>query len=676
MAAAVISAPSAVADNVLDPAARISIAQSATSRRAAAGDEPGYVSMIIELTDGSDTDRLTAEGAVIWGQRENLVLACVPADKVDEISRGNYVARMTLSRRLNASLDLACAATGVNTLHSGADGLAGLTGRGITVGFADSGFDPSHEVFDGRIVSVTHFADNEAKILRAETPAEIASWSTDDADMYHATHVGGILCGAGPSPYQGVAAGASLVAATSQLYDAGILACVEDVIARGRRAGQPVVVNMSLGSTIGPHDGTDPFCRYLDMCADEAVIVLSAGNDGNKEMSLSHTFTDNDPGLASLVTQRYYGDFYHLDSFYDCWSRDSRPVSIRIRAFDSTNRKYVWTSEWITAGDEITTISSADRPDFARYFKGTIMLAGEVNPYNGRYNAQISFNTDALQTSPNGQWALHNLEIDFTGAPGVTADIYAETSLCMLGSYNLPGQTKGNSDGSISNLACGHNTISVGSVNTRHEVKYPDGHTTVWSYIGDGPMSLTSSYGTLIDGRSLPHICAPGAVIISAASRLYYDAHPDEASDIVYRTPGGDAYIPLSGTSMAAPHAAGIFALWLEADPTLTPAEIRDIAVTTASPIADGAVREGAGCIDALAGLRYIIKHSGVTSPDLCPVVIRREGSRLVVESLDGSDISAAVYDLTGRQIASDALPASPVIVRVATASGVIVRKI
>ncbi|MDO4319644.1 MAG: S8 family serine peptidase [Bacteroidales bacterium] len=660
---------------VLDPAARIALSQSEPRHKSAA-DKPRYISMIIELTDGADTDDLIADGVVVWGRRDNLVLGCVPADKIDDISSGNYVARMTLSRRLDASLDLACKATRVTDVHAGADGLAGLTGRGVTVGFADSGFDPSHEVFDGRIVSVTHFIDSEAKILRAETPADIAAWTTDEPEMYHATHVGGILCGGGPSPYRGIATGADLVAATSQLYDAGILACVEDVIARAKEAREPAVINLSLGSTIGPHDGTDPFCRYLDMCADEAVIVLSAGNDGNKDMSLSHTFTENDPELASLVTQRYYGDFYHLDSFYDCWSRDNRPLSIRIRTFNSHTRQYVWASEWITAGEDLTEINTADRPDLAQYFNGSIKLAGEVNPDNRRYNVQVAFNIDALQTSPLGPWALHHLEIDITAAPGVTADIYAETTRCLLGSYNLPGQRRGNADGSISNLACGHNTITVGSTNTRHNVTYLDGHSETWTYIGDGPMSITSSYGVLADGRSLPHICAPGAAIIAAASGLYFDAHPDEVADLAYRTPGGDAYLPLSGTSMAAPHAAGIFALWLEADPTLTPGEIRDIAMTTATPIADGAVREGAGCIDALAGLRYIIKRGGVSSPELDPVVIRRSGNRLDVETLNGSQPDVDVYDVTGRHVSSENLPATPVIVRVTTRAGVIIRKL
>lgn len=65
-----------------------------------------------------------------------------------------------------------------------------------------------------------------------------------------------------------------------------------------------------------------------------------------------------------------------------------------------------------------------------------------------------------------------------------------------------------------------------------------------------------------------PSIVAPGANIISA------DGDPI-AGD-------GTGYKPLSGTSMAAPHAAGVCALLRQANPDLTPLEIRSILQNTA----------------------------------------------------------------------------------------------
>jgi subtilisin family serine protease len=51
----------------------------------------------------------------------------------------------------------------------------------------------------------------------------------------------------------------------------------------------------------------------------------------------------------------------------------------------------------------------------------------------------------------------------------------------------------------------------------------------------------------------------------------------------VYSTLPGNTYGSLSGTSMAAPHAAGVAALLLSASPTLTPAEIESLLTATAS---------------------------------------------------------------------------------------------
>jgi serine protease AprX len=56
----------------------------------------------------------------------------------------------------------------------------------------------------------------------------------------------------------------------------------------------------------------------------------------------------------------------------------------------------------------------------------------------------------------------------------------------------------------------------------------------------------------------------------------------------------------MSGTSMATPHVAGIVALLFEANPSLTPLEVKDILSASADPMPGRSSFEvGAGHVDA-----------------------------------------------------------------------------
>lgn len=70
-------------------------------------------------------------------------------------------------------------------------------------------------------------------------------------------------------------------------------------------------------------------------------------------------------------------------------------------------------------------------------------------------------------------------------------------------------------------------------------------------------------------------------------------------------------YTQISGTSMATPFVAGVVALMLDADPTLTPAQIRDILVRTATPMPGYEDYEaGAGYVNAYAAVDKVFNRS------------------------------------------------------------------
>jgi serine protease AprX len=97
-----------------------------------------------------------------------------------------------------------------------------------------------------------------------------------------------------------------------------------------------------------------------------------------------------------------------------------------------------------------------------------------------------------------------------------------------------------------------------------------------------------------------PTLTAPGSLVVSTrtASPIGVIGSDDDVRMI------DPAHIPfyttLSGTSMAAPHVAGVVALMLEVNPTLTPLEVKNILERTATDMEGYAEWEaGAGYVDA-----------------------------------------------------------------------------
>ncbi len=112
---------------------------------------------------------------------------------------------------------------------------------------------------------------------------------------------------------------------------------------------------------------------------------------------------------------------------------------------------------------------------------------------------------------------------------------------------------------------------------------------------------------TMPDGQqwtytSQPTLAATGVSIISTRAltgALPLLAIPDDINLDPAHLP---FYTHMSGTSMATPHVAGIVALLFEANPSLTPAQVKQILVNTAVPMPGRSAFEvGAGHVDAYA---------------------------------------------------------------------------
>ncbi|MFD1038925.1 S8 family serine peptidase [Virgibacillus byunsanensis] len=105
-----------------------------------------------------------------------------------------------------------------------------------------------------------------------------------------------------------------------------------------------------------------------------------------------------------------------------------------------------------------------------------------------------------------------------------------------------------------------------------------------------------------------PTVTAPGVDIISARVPAPLSVLAAEKDAEVIETAYLPYYTTMSGTSMAAPHIAGVVALMLEADPTLSPLDVKEIIQMTATNMPGYQAWEvGAGYVNAYAAIDHIL---------------------------------------------------------------------
>jgi serine protease AprX len=157
------------------------------------------------------------------------------------------------------------------------------------------------------------------------------------------------------------------------------------------------------------------------------------------------------------------------------------------------------------------------------------------------------------------------------GNDGVTAD-----GKMILGGINSPGNSPW--------------AITVGSLNTWGTVKRSDD--TLTTYSSRGPARY--------DGTVKPDVAAPGNKIVSLEAAGSYLA---TAYSALHRAGSGtNAYMQLSGTSMAAPMVSGGSALLLQGTPGMTPSQVKMALQSGATYMPDaGLMGAGAGSVNFMA---------------------------------------------------------------------------
>ena len=182
--------------------------------------------------------------------------------------------------------------------------------------------------------------------------------------------------------------------------------------------------------------------------------------------------------------------------------------------------------------------------------------------------------------------------------PGNCTEDFADDEINDLYNVDIPvvvaSGNEGYTDG-IAYPACNDNVISVGATTKQDNI---------WDY--------TTGIGTNRAGNL--DLLAPGGNIIGS--------HSCPTNDWICSTQLDGGFIGYTGTSMAAPHVAGVVALMLEKNSTLTPNEIKEILIDTGKDRWDPDTQTNYPRIDAKAAVNnvsyctYSSWTSGSCGPD------------------------------------------------------------
>lgn len=563
----------------------------------------------------------------------------------------------------------------------------GVTGKGVVIGIFDTGLDLTHEDFrtaDGRSrvlaawdqtatqgrppgVVADHLLDYGTECTRAEIDAGQCPL-TDTAG--HGTHVTGIAAGDGSATgnglpgyrYTGVAPAADLIVVrggqvgftSDQLLDG-----VAYIFGRAAELGRPAVINLSISTQAGPHDGTTLLERALDALSGPGrIIVAGAGNTGvnanesppfvRAPIHATGTLAKGASNRHRLIVPTYtpragtFNDGAVLELWYD--GRDTLAVTIASPTGDRAE---------VATGDSVLAVTPA----------GAIYIANGVEgpqAINGDHVALIAI-ADSIETEPptTGDWT-----ITITRRGGSGSGKY---HLWLVGgAFDNPVDLAKLADGTtnshvVGSPATADRVLAVGAYASRHHWRTLGGAERsfpVKEPLGD--IAFFSSPGPRRDGVLKPEITAPGKSVISARAK---DGATWTGMEWLIEEDG--VHASLLGTSMAAPFVAGGIALLLQLDPSLTPEEARELITATArrdaytnapQPGGTGGTPNpvwGFGKLDVGAAVRRLRPDGGLRPGKKVALSANPvRGSELVIHTSE-RPTAVALYTIAGERVRS-----------------------
>ena len=480
----------------------------------------------------------------------------------------------------------------VNEVQNGLNKLpARYTGKGVLLGFVDTGLDFTHPDFKDstgktRVFSYWDQTKNYATVKSPKPYNYGENWTSAEIDngqctaldnVGHGTHVVGIAAGNGRAngKHKGMAPDASIVMVKTNSSAANWTLTVADacdyIFKIADQLDKPCVVNISYGVAMGSHDGNDPASEQIESLLDEKpgrVVVAAAGNNGN--LGKYHLHGDVDSDTSFFWTKSTPKGIAGSNSIYlGIWadSIQIKDVSFSVGAnLPSGNFKLRGKTPFRTFADALKFSPNA--------LRDTIFNENGVKLAFVDYYAEIKNHSYHLEVAYTGIDSTNYLFQFMTKGSG-SFDVWG-------GSANKVGNNNFN-DFIVDNLPnvsvypaiinymfadslqtifssyiSSEKVMTVGNISTKASYRTKDQIIHLSDY-KSGELSISSSKGPNRKGVIKPDIVASGTKIFSANP---LNIIQNSANNSILDEGGFHALN--SGTSMASPLVAGIAALYLE----------------------------------------------------------------------------------------------------------------
>lgn len=513
---------------------------------------------------------------------DTVVVADLRLDTVAALDGQPWVRRAEAPKELHPRLDQA---RGPITGLDAALALPrhdGLTGAGVLVAVVDTGLDWRHPDFRN--------ADGSTRLERfvhAHVPAGTQTSRFDAFDAVaidkaldggppipagdpggHGTHCASIAAGNGLAlpdrRFRGVAPEAALMGVRSEpLLDVHIIEGIRQAFALA--GDRPAVVSLSLGGHFGAHDGTSAIENEIARASGPGrIVVVAAGNEGVDGVHAQGQLVEGE----DLVLPFRVPDTGLL--FCDVWIPRGDALDVWLEAPDG--------QRFAPDRDEVATP------------RGTFLVDFVENPLNRDQNLTVLM----IDGRVEDRWAVRIRPLAV-----VHGEVHAWASTVAGAGLMFPGAPL--TRYTVGMPGTEERAVTVGSLVSRTAFAGPGGQVEL-AALQLGTNSDFSSQGPTRVGAFKPDVVAPGQVLTAALSAgSEFTTDPRLAGRL---HPSG-RYVTIQGTSMATPFVAGIVALMLQREPTLTPEDVQQRLRTTAGrDAATGPVwnpRYGWGKLDAAA---------------------------------------------------------------------------